>query len=271
MEVKGIRVKPSPKWLKTVLMASGIRSINNVVDIGNYIMLLTGQPLHMYDLDKVNGESFVIRDDIEDEDWMALDDNAYHVMAGDIAITVNNKIMCLGGVMGSKTAEVDAGSKHIAVEAALFDGATIRHTSTRLNLVSDSSSRFAKGINPHQSEWVLALVSRLLRELADAKEISNVITYDHINHGKQLISFSIRDINHRLGTSFSLSEIKKALTNLSFKIIEERAESALVVEVPDFRIDISGVADLSEEVIRYYGYDNVVSSLPIFATTSRGI
>lgn len=270
MEVKDIKVKSSPKWLKAVLMASGIRSINNVVDIGNYIMLLTGQPLHMYDLDKVKGESFVVRDDIEDENWVALDDNAYHVVAGDIAITVNNKTMCLGGVMGSKMAEVDASSKHIAVEAALFDGATIRHTSTRLNLVSDSSSRFAKGINPHQSEMVLALTARLLRELAGAKEISNVITYDQINHEKQVIGFSIQDINHRLGTSFSLENIKKALTNLSFKIREQKLNSYLVVEVPDFRIDISGVADLSEEIIRYYGYDNVVSTLPVFATTVGG-
>ena len=176
MEVKGIKVKESPEYIKVALRSSGIRSINNIVDIGNYVMLLTGQPLHMYDMDKLAKQELIVKDDKE-VDFIALDEKTYKLQRGDICITSNNEVMCLGGVMGSLACAVDENTKNVVVEAANFDFASVRRTSIRLALTSDSSMRFVKGINPHQYNEVMALTLSLLKDLCEAKENSEVKTY----------------------------------------------------------------------------------------------
>ena len=166
--IEGIKVKPSPKWLSSYLMSNGIRSINNIVDIGNYIMILTGQPIHMYDMDKLSSKEFIVKDNLEC-DFVALDEKTYQVTNGDICITNNNKIGCLGGVMGALFCQVDENTVNVAVESANFDGATIRRTTVKTGLSSDSSAHFIKGIDPTQDEEVLNLAAHLLIELADAE------------------------------------------------------------------------------------------------------
>lgn len=259
-EIRNIKVKESPKWLKERLFASGVRSINNIVDIGNYIMLLTGQPLHMYDLDKLKSEELTVRSDYEG-DFVALDEKTYKLIKGDIVIMNENEVMCLGGVMGSLKCAVDENTKNLAIEAANFDAKTIRHTSTRLNLVSESSQRFVKGINKDQYENVLDLTTKLLVELCDAKEIFETKKYDVLSHEANVIESSCRAINHRLGSEFKNDEIIDTLKRVYIDINDYDGDNFKAV-VPSHRIDIKLDADLSEEVIRLLGFDNVKSTLP---------
>lgn len=259
-EIRNIKVKESPKWLKERLLASGVRSINNIVDIGNYIMLLTGQPLHMYDLDKLKSEELTVRSDYEG-DFVALDEKTYKLIKGDIVIMNEDEVMCLGGVMGSLKCAVDENTKNLAIEAANFDAKTIRHTSTRLNLVSESSQRFVKGINKDQYENVLDLTTKLLVELCDAKEIFETKKYDVLSHEANIIESSCRAINHRLGSEFKNDEIIDTLKRVYIDINDYDGDNFKAV-VPSHRIDIKLDADLSEEVIRLLGFDNVKSTLP---------
>lgn len=259
-EIRNIKVKESPKWLKERLFASGVRSINNIVDIGNYIMLLTGQPLHMYDLDKLKSEELTVRSDYEG-DFVALDEKTYKLIKGDIVIMNENEVMCLGGVMGSLKCAVDENTKNLAIEAANFDAKTIRHTSTRLNLVSESSQRFVKGINKDQYENVLDLTTKLLVELCDAKEIFETKKYDVLSHEANVIESSCRAINHRLGSEFKNDEIIDTLKRVYIDINDYDGDNFKAV-VPSHRIDIKLDADLSEEVIRLLGFDNVKYTLP---------
>lgn len=259
-EIRNIKVKESPKWLKERLLASGVRSINNIVDIGNYIMLLTGQPLHMYDLDKLKSEELTVRSDYEG-DFVALDEKTYKLIKGDIVIMNEDEVMCLGGVMGSLKCAVDENTKNLAIEAANFDAKTIRHTSTRLNLVSESSQRFVKGINKDQYENVLDLTTKLLVELCDAKEVFETKKYDVLSHEANVIESSCRAINHRLGSEFKNDEIIDTLKRVYIDINDYDGDNFKAV-VPSHRIDIKLDADLSEEVIRLLGFDNVKSTLP---------
>lgn len=266
--VKDIKVKPSPKWLQDALRANNIRSINNIVDIGNYVMLLTGQPLHMYDLDKLPKQELIVKDDYEG-DFVALDEKTYKLQKGDIVITSDNKVMCLGGVMGSLECAVDENTKNIAIEAANFDFASVRRTSIRLALSSDSSMRFVKGINPNQYEDVLILASSLLKELCEAKQIGNTNTYLKEEYKPLIIKTSSSYINNRLGTSFAHEQIVSALKRAFVSVKENDDE--LECLIPDHRIDILGEADLSEEVIRILGFDNVKSELPKMTLSLGGL
>ena len=259
-EIRNIVTKPSPKWMSEYLMAMGVRSINNIVDIGNYVMLMTGQPLHMYDADKLAKAELYAQDDYAG-DFVALDEKTYKIIPGDIVICCNNKPMCLGGVMGSLKCAVDENTKNIYIEAASFDGASIRHTSNRLGLVSESSQRFVKGTNHFQSEYVLDFAAALINELCEAKENSNSVVYQAERYHENLINCSIDKINNRLGTAFSKEEIVDALTRFNFEL-KFKNDSEFVAKAPDYRLDITCDADLSEEVIRLLGYENVKSILP---------
>lgn len=256
----GVSVNESPLFMKRRLMAAGIRSVNNIVDIGNYIMLLTGQPLHMYDLDKVAGRHFVIDDRITKDDFIALDEQKYAIMPGDITISVNDKIACLGGVMGSADSGVDQTTKNLAVEAATFNGPTIRRTAVRLNLISDASQRFAKGINPHQTATVLKLTAGLLKAYAGVDVVEEVVITDTANHQQTVVASSVTYINHRLGSTFTKEEIKDTLARVHVELKFEDDDHFLAY-VPAHRIDITEGADLSEEVIRLLGFDRLSGRL----------
>ena len=266
--VKGIEVKDSPAWLKNCLRSEGIRTINNIVDLGNYIMLLTGQPIHMYDYDKLVKKELIVRSDINDK-FIALDEKEYSIHEGDICVTSFGKTMCLGGIMGGLDSEVTNDTKNIVIEVANFNHASIRRTSSRLGLVSDSSQRFVKGINKDQVDYVLNLTTNLLKTISNVDSISNIIKYDVLNHDKKLISCSIDYINNRLGTNFEYEKIKDILELLYFKFVESDGNK-FIVEVPSFRIDVEGKADLSEEIIRYIGLDTISPTLPFMETTVGG-
>lgn len=268
-EVLDVTTKESPKWLKSFLMAQGIRSINNIVDIGNYVMILTGQPLHMYDKDKLESNKFVVKNNVEQE-VIALDGSKYALKNNDLVVTNNDKPVCIAGIMGLEEVAVTPETKNIVIEAANFKGSSVRKTSNRLGLSSDSSARFTKGINPYQYENVLNLAAELLVELACAKKVSKNVTYQTIGKNDTQIECSVSYINGRLGTHFSFEEIKNVLEALMIKVVSKN-DDEFVAFPPDHRIDLKCNADLSEEVIRYVGFDCIKSQLPLMVTTTGGL
>lgn len=268
-EIKGIVIKDSPKFMKSALESMGIRSINNIVDIGNYVMLMTGQPLHMYDADKLEKLQLVARSDYEG-DFIALDEKTYKILPNDIVICSNNKVMCLGGVMGSLECAVDEKSTHIVIESASFDGASIRRTSNRLGLASESSSRFVKGTNHFQSEEVINFASYLIKEYCEGKEFSDIKKYQVEKKENKIIETTTKRINGRLGTEFSDEIIENTLRRLNF-LVDMDKNGNLKVTVPLYRLDVSTYADLSEEIIRLLGYSNVKSELPCLDVKVGGL
>ena len=267
-EIKNIVIKESPKYIKESLLAMGVRSINNIVDIGNYVMLLTGQPLHMYDKDKLEKAELIAKSNYNGK-FVALDEQSYDVIEGDIVITNNNKPMCLGGVMGALECAVDENSKNIYIESASFDGASIRHTSNRLGLASESSQRFVKGTNHYQSKEVINFASYLIEECCEGKEFSDIVIYQNEEKPSDKLACKYSHINARLGTKFTNKEIKEVLERLYFKV-EEKGDD-FVVTIPSYRLDISCEADISEEVIRILGFKHVQSELPALDTRVGGL
>lgn len=264
----GVSIKDSPTWLKNILRDEGIRSINNIVDIGNYVMLLTGQPVNMYDAATLEKNELVVRDDYSSE-ILAMDDKKYLLKEGDLVVTSNNKIVCLAGIMTSKSSEVTSDSKNILVEIANFYGAQIRKTCIRLGISSDSSQRFIKGINPHQTDDVMNLIEHLIETICTCESISKTNSYDVLGYKDKEISCSFEYINERLGTNFSNEIIIDTLNRLYIKTIKVTKDGFVAV-IPSQRIDIEGKADLSEEIIRFNGIDFIKSVLPEMETTVGG-
>lgn len=258
----------TPQHITRYLQALGIRGINLLVDIGNYVMLLTGQPVHMYDLDKLPTKTLTVRDDLSTS-FIALDKKNYTLLPGDLIITSNDVVACLGGVMGSLATGVDENTKNVAIESANFHFANIRQTSMRLGLVSESSLRFSKGINPHQYQEVLDYAAQLIYETSKATSIEKTVNTLLEEKPLTVIKFAIESINERLGTDFSEQEIVETLERLYFKI--KKMPPYYLAEVPSFRIDVKEVADLSEEVIRYQGFGRIKTELPAFISLKTGL
>lgn len=266
--VRDVVTKPSPLWLQRALMAQGIRSINNIVDIGNYVMVLTGQPLHMYDLDKLKSTDFSVSDEYEGT-LVALDEKGYEVGKGDLVVTNHKEPVCIAGTMGLLSVAVDDNTKNIGIESANFKAACVRKTGKKLGLSSESSAHFQKGINPYQDEFVLDLTAQLLVELADAKIIEKTTRYSTLGENTTKIECSISYINKRLGTSFDSNKVLDVLKSLNIRIENFDGDNFLAFP-PDYRIDLKCDADLSEEVIRYVGFGEIVSKLPFMPTTTGG-
>lgn len=267
--VHSVNTHESPKWLKEFLLTSGVRSINNIVDIGNYIMLVTGQPLNMYDADKLPKQELIVRDDLEGE-FLAMDGNKYTLQKGDLVVTSGGLPMCLAGIMTADACRVDENTKNIAVEAAYFAYAPIRRTSNRIGLSSDSSLRFCKGINPDIAASVQKKTTEILKELAEVGDVEETAIYDVYPHGEKIIETTLAYLNGRLGTSFSEEVVLETFRRDGMEILEAKGGN-YKVKIPSYRIDIVGEADLSEELIRIQGFKNVVSSLPVTELALTGL
>jgi len=259
-KVNNIKISESPKWLKQKLVASGIRSINNVVDLGNYIMLLTGQPLHMYDYDKLTSNHYSIRSDYNGTVKM-LDEADYNVEENDIVITNDGKVECLGGVMGSYSSMIDENTKNIVIEAASFDGVSVRKTSRRLNLISDSSNRFVKETDKYNTKEVLALTVNVLKEISGYESVEDIVSVSSLEAYNKAIDLNINEVSKRLGISIEKEVIDNIFTNLGFKYTY--SNDTYTVTPPSRRNDITIKEDLIEEIIRIYGFDTFTTTLPL--------
>ena len=264
--VENVNVQPSPQWLQNLLMNAGIRPINNVVDVTNYVLLYFGQPMHAFDLDKFEDSRIVARDARDGEKLVTLDGEERELTAEDIVITVADKPVALAGVMGGASTEIDNNSKNVVLEAAVFDGKSVRKTSSRLNLRSESSSRFEKGINNDTVLEALDFAAAMLQELANGTVLAGRVQAGSVDIEPVQVSTSLDYVNVRLGTELTFADIEDVFAKLGFGLTGDADK--FTVSVPRRRWDISIQADLVEEIARIYGYEKLPTTLPEAAGTA---
>ncbi|AFV72210.2 Phenylalanyl--tRNA ligase beta subunit [Streptococcus agalactiae] len=264
--VKNVTVAPSPQWLQNKLMNAGIRPINNVVDVTNYVLLTYGQPMHAFDFDKFDGTTIVARNAENGEKLITLDDEERDLIADDLVIAVNDQPVALAGVMGGQSTEIDSSSKTVVLEAAVFNGTSIRKTSGRLNLRSESSSRFEKGINYDTVSEAMDFAAAMLQELAGGQVLSGQVTEGVLPTEPVEVSTTLGYVNTRLGTELTYTDIEEVFEKLGFAI--SGSEVKFTVLVPRRRWDIAIQADLVEEIARIYGYEKLPTTLPEAGATA---
>lgn len=266
--VKNVTIAPSPIWMQMRLIKAGIRPINNVVDISNYVLLEYGQPLHMFDQDHIGSKEIIVRQANENETMTTLDNTERTLVNSDIVISNSKEPIALAGVMGGDFSEVTATTTNVVVEGAIFDPVSIRHTSRRLNLRSEASSRFEKGI---ATEFVDEAVDRacyLLQTYADGNVLQGRVSAGNLGSFVTPIKITAEKVNKTVGFNLSCGEIKAIFEQLGFKTQQNGDE--LTVNVPLRRKDITIKEDLIEEVARIYGYDNIPSTMPVFEDVTNG-
>ena len=272
--VEGVVIKESPAFIKNRLMACGIRPINNVVDISNYVMLELGQPLHFYDADNL-GNKIVVRMAQNEEKLTTLDNVERTLDENDIVIATDQKSVGLAGVMGGLETEVVPQTKNIIIESAIFDGVKVRKTSKKI-LRSEASNRFEKGLDPNRTYMAMERACALLEKYADGKVITGMCKYDTTIKDDKKVEITYKNIVDVLGTEILNEDILDVFTRLGFKY--EADDTKVIVSVPRRRLDISIKEDLIEEVGRIYGVDNIKGKLPTlpvkqgsYDKTTRGI
>ncbi|HCV6519703.1 TPA: phenylalanine--tRNA ligase subunit beta [Staphylococcus aureus] len=266
--VHDVTIEPLPIWMQARLIKAGIRPINNVVDISNYVLLEYGQPLHMFDQDAIGSQQIVVRQANEGEKMTTLDDTERELLTSDIVITNGQTPIALAGVMGGDFSEVKEQTSNIVIEGAIFDPVSIRHTSRRLNLRSESSSRFEKGI---ATEFVDEAVDRacyLLQTYANGKVLKDRVSSGELGAFITPIDITADKINRTIGFDLSQNDIVTIFNQLGFDT--EINDDVITVLVPSRRKDITIKEDLIEEVARIYGYDDIPSTLPVFDKVTSG-
>lgn len=273
--LSAVHIKPSPVWLQSYLARVGVKSINNVVDITNYIMLLTGQPLHAYDYDKVKAQdgvnaqtaTLVVRNPQDGEKIKLLNGKEITPREQAIMIATENKLIGVGGVMGGADTEVDQNTTSIILECATFNMYSIRRTAMTHGLFTDAVTRNNKGQSPLQNERVFAKTIEMLRTLASAQVAGEVINDNHLDAAVVArdavfapVEVSRTFINERLGFNLSTSEMATLLTNVEFRV--ELTDDSIVATAPFWRTDIEIAEDIVEEVGRLYGFDHLPKVLP---------
>ena len=257
--VENLTIKESPSFIKNRLMASGIRPINNVVDISNYVMLELGQPLHFYDADRL-GNKLVVRMAKDGEKLKTLDNIERTLSSDDIVIADSTHGVGLAGVMGGLETEVENDTKNIIIESAIFDSVKVRLTAKKI-LRSEASNRFEKGIDPARTTMAIERACKLLEQYADGKVITGTVEYDKTDNQEKNIEIEFKNINEVLGTIIPNEEILNVFKKLGFEYTVDGEK--VNVKVPTRRLDISIKEDLIEEVSRIYGVDNIQGKLPV--------
>ena len=258
-KVENVEIKESPTFIKNRLIASGIRPINNVVDISNYVMLELGQPLHFYDADRL-GNKLVVRMAEEGEKLTTLDNIERTLSSDDIVIADSTHGVGLAGVMGGLETEVEPDTKNIVIESAIFDSVKVRLTSKKI-LRSEASNRFEKGLDPNRTYMAIERACALLEKYAGGKVVTGTITYDTTSKKDKEIDITFKNINDVLGANIPNEEILNVFRKLGFEYTVNGEK--ITVKVPSRRMDISIKEDLIEEVSRIYGVDNIQGKLPV--------
>ncbi len=258
-KVKNVTIKESPDFIKSRLIASGIRPINNVVDISNYVMLETGQPLHYYDADRL-GDTLIVRNALEGEKLITLDNQERSLTAMDIVIANNNEAVGLAGVMGGLSTEVENDTKNIIIESAIFDAIKVRKTSKKI-LRSEASNRFEKGLDPKRTYLAMERSCALLERYADAEIVGGLVEVNDLDIKDKEINITISKIESVLGINISKEEVISIFNSLGFSVKDNK--EFLTVTVPTRRLDINIQEDLIEEVGRIHGMDKIEGKLPV--------
>ncbi len=266
--ISGVKPAASPLWIQNRLMAAGIRPINNIVDITNYVMLEYGQPLHAFDADKLEGGVIGVRLAHEGEVLTTLDGQDRKLEPQMLVITDAVKAVGLAGVMGGRDTEVTAETVNLVLESARFDGGIVRKTSRQLGLRSEASLRFEKEVDPHAVIPALNRAAALIARYAGGSVHAGIVQAGTDNVEEKILTLSLDKLNRYLGTELSLLEVKTLFNRLQFKC-GDTAQGLIEVQVPTRRGDISYDVDLIEEIARLYGYDNIPTTL-IEGTTTPG-
>ena len=265
--VKDVKIKESPEFIKKRLISAGMRPINNVVDISNYVMLEFGQPLHFFDLDKL-GTNILVRQANDNEKIKTLDGIDRTLTSNDIVITDGSIPVCIAGVMGGENTDVDDSTKNILIESAIFDPVSIRYTASRLNLKSEASIRYGKGLNYEYTDMALDRACSLLEKYASAKILNGKVSHDTLDKTPKVVQFDTSEVNTLLGLNLTCEDVKTELERLDF---EYKYDGKFTVTIPNRRLDIeNNVNDIAEEIGRLYGYHNLKSTLPV-VRTRRGV
>ena len=258
--IKNVKVAESPLWLQHYLMAAGVRPHNNVVDITNYVLMEYGQPLHAFDYDSLGTGEIVVRLANEGEKIVTLDDQERTLQSHNLVITNGKEPVAVAGVMGGANSEVTDNTTTVVLEAAYFDGQSVRRTSKDLGLRSDSSARFEKGVDPNRVLEAQERAAQLLAELAGGEVLEGTVLVDELDKTPARVVVSPDYINARLGMKISLEDMISILERLKFDV--EAARGLLIIDVPTRRQDITIEEDIIEEIARLYGYDEIPMTLP---------
>lgn len=259
---KNIKIAPSPLWLRNRLHACGIRPINNIVDITNYVMMEYGQPMHAFDYACLDGKAIVVRNAEDGEIFKTLDDQDRALDSSMLVIADAHKSVGIAGVMGGANSEITENTKTVVFESANFNGANVRRTSKKLGMRTDASSKFEKGLDPCLTMAALDRACELVELLGAGEIASGVIDINSDDRERRVIALDTKWVNRFLGTEISEEFMVNALTSLGFEV-----DGKLNVTVPSFRDDVEEKADLAEEIVRLYGYDKIPSTLVNMETT----
>jgi len=258
--LKNVTVKESPKWLKERIEAVGLRSINNIVDVSNFILMEMNHPNHVFDLDKIEGNEIKVKSAIKGDKLVTLDEQERELEDGDIVICDSKKILALGGVMGGLDSEVTDNTKNILLEVAQFNPQNVRKTSRRLTLSSDSSYRFERGIDVEDSIKVINRLANLIQEVAGGEILNGYVDVYPVPHENKVAELNFERLNRFVGKVIPREKVIEILRNLEIDV-KDNGET-LTLTAPSYRGDLELEQDYFEEVIRMYGFDNIENILP---------
>ncbi len=264
--VKNIKLAPSPEWMQRRLAASGIRPINNLVDITNYIMEEYGQPMHAFDYDQLAGHKIVVKTARDGDEFQTLDGQVRRLDHDILMINDAETEVGIAGIMGGENSKITDDVKTMVFEGACFDGTNIRLSAKRLGLRTDASGKYEKGLDPNNAELAINRACQLVEELGAGEVVGGIIDVYPVKREEKRVKFDADKINRLLGTDIEAAQMKEYFQMLDLGFDEGTQE----VVVPTFRQDLECLADLAEEVARFYGYDNIPTTLPTGeATTGR--
>lgn len=258
--LKNVTVKESPKWLKERIEAVGLRSINNIVDVSNFILMEMNHPNHVFDLDKIEGNEIKVKSAVKGDKLVTLDEQERELEDGDIVICDSKKILALGGVMGGLDSEVTDNTKNILLEVAQFNPQNVRKTSRRLTLLSDSSYRFERGIDVEDSIKVINRLANLIQEVAGGEILNGYVDVYPVPHENKVAELNFERLNRFVGKVIPREKVIEILRNLEIDVKDNG--DTLTLTAPSYRGDLELEQDYFEEVIRMYGFDNIENILP---------
>ena len=254
--IRGVQVKHSPEWLQKKLLSIGLKPVNSIVDISNFVLFELGQPLHIFDADKISGNSISVRRALVGESLVTLDGIERKLDVNDIVIADDKGAICLAGILGGKESGVTENTKNIFIEGAYFDSVSIRKTSKRLGIQTDASFRYERGADPEMAEFALKRAAALVLELAGGAVSGKIQEFYPNKIEKKVIELNYDRIEKFIGKSIGREVIENILTDLHYEFIHKNGAN-VVVAAPSYMIDVTRECDVVEEILRIYGYDNI--------------
>ncbi|MEN8120286.1 MAG: phenylalanine--tRNA ligase subunit beta [Bacteroidota bacterium] len=267
LTISGIEIKESPDWLKNRLKAIGLNPINNVVDITNFVLQETGQPLHAFDADMIKGKQVIVKTLDKGSKFTTLDEEERELNENDLMICNPEEGMCIAGVFGGAKSGVTDKTTSIFLESAYFDSVYVRKTSKRHALQTDSSFRFERGVDPNNVIYALKRAALLIKELAGGSISSEIVDVYPNPVADHRVNIKYNNVDRLIGKQIPHDKIKNILESLEIKIVEETTDG-LVLDVPPYRVDVTREADIIEEILRIYGYNNIETSTDVKSTIS---